>query len=146
MGAVFKKYRALVNPVQAVGLHPEKGNSIWEVYRETELMIDDEAKKEKVISIFRRQCRLPLYELEGTYKEFKAFDQAAWKAAKPEYDAAVLSERFSSFLTLQSMFIIVNTKSVDKYTLCSNVLTLFRASVIAIYIFCFENYYQILNF
>ena len=35
-------------------------------------MIEDESQKEKVISIFRRQCRLPLYELEGTYKEFKA--------------------------------------------------------------------------
>ena len=35
------------------------------------------------------------------------------------------------------MFRSVDTKSVDKYTLCSNVLTLFRASEIAIYIFFF---------
>ena len=69
----ISRFRSLCEKaIQAVGLHPEKGNSIWEVYRETELMIEDESQKEKVISIFRRQCRLPLYELEGTYKEFKA--------------------------------------------------------------------------
>ena len=72
----IKRFRSLCErAIQKVGLDPENGGAIWEVYRETELMIESEEKNEKVSNLFKRQCSLPIYQLEETYKEFKKFNQ-----------------------------------------------------------------------
>lgn len=72
----IKRFRSLCErAIQKVGLDPENGGAIWEVYRETELMIESEEKNDKVSNLFKRQCSLPIYQLEETYKEFKKFNQ-----------------------------------------------------------------------
>lgn len=71
-----------------VGLHPEKGAPIWEIYRETETALDGEDKKERVTKILRRQVALPLYDNEVAFKELKQIDGELWKKVKCDYDAA----------------------------------------------------------
>ena len=72
----LKRFRALCErAIQKIGIHPEHGAQIWEVYRETEKMIESDDKKEKIANLFKRQCSLPIYQLEETYKEFKQFNQ-----------------------------------------------------------------------
>ena len=73
-----------------VGLHPEKGAPIWEIYRETETALDGEDKKERVTKILRRQVALPLYDSEIAFKELKQIDSELWKKIKSDYDAAKL--------------------------------------------------------
>ena len=87
----LQRFRSLCErAITCVGLHPEKGSAIWEVYRETESILEGEDKKEKVNSIFKRHVSIPIYGIDATYKEFKTFDQAKWKEAKAGYDAATL--------------------------------------------------------
>jgi len=74
--------------ITQVGLHPEKGAPIWEIYRETETALDGEDKKERVTKILRRQVALPLYDSEIAFKELKQIDSELWKKVKSDYDAA----------------------------------------------------------
>uniref|UniRef100_A0A8C1MDT6 Spliceosome associated factor 3, U4/U6 recycling protein n=1 Tax=Cyprinus carpio TaxID=7962 RepID=A0A8C1MDT6_CYPCA len=63
----------------AVGLHMTKGASIWEAYREFEIVIlapsqeQQEllnAQLERIHTLFRRQLAVPLMDMEGTYAEY----------------------------------------------------------------------------
>uniref|UniRef100_A0A8C2E8B8 Spliceosome associated factor 3, U4/U6 recycling protein n=1 Tax=Cyprinus carpio TaxID=7962 RepID=A0A8C2E8B8_CYPCA len=52
----------------AVGLHMTKGASIWEAYREFEILLN--AQLERIHTLFRRQLAVPLMDMEGTYAEY----------------------------------------------------------------------------
>uniref|UniRef100_A0A672P3A7 Spliceosome associated factor 3, U4/U6 recycling protein n=1 Tax=Sinocyclocheilus grahami TaxID=75366 RepID=A0A672P3A7_SINGR len=61
----------------AVGLHMTKGASIWEAYREFEIVILStvqqellNAQLERIHTLFRRQLAVPLMDMEGTYAEY----------------------------------------------------------------------------
>jgi len=85
------KFRALCErAISAVGLDPENGASIWEVYRETEKMIESDDQKEIISKLYKRQVSLPIYQNDETYKEFKKFNQEAWKQSKSAYDKAIM--------------------------------------------------------
>uniref|UniRef100_A0A672T8E7 Squamous cell carcinoma antigen recognized by T-cells 3-like n=1 Tax=Sinocyclocheilus grahami TaxID=75366 RepID=A0A672T8E7_SINGR len=52
----------------AVGLHMTKGATIWEAYREFEILL--KAQLERIHTLFRRQLAVPLMDMEGTYAEY----------------------------------------------------------------------------
>lgn len=85
------RFRSLCErAISRVGLDPENGASIWEVYRETEKMIESDDQKEIISKLYRRQVALPIYQNDETYKEFKQFNQEAWKQTKSAYDKALM--------------------------------------------------------
>ena len=89
------KFRALCErAISSVGLDPENGASIWEVYRETEKMIESDEQKEIISKLYKRQVSLPIYQNDETYKEFKQFNQEAWKQSKSAYDKAIMKVGF----------------------------------------------------
>jgi len=71
----------------AVGLHAGKGALLWESYREFETALlslkgtpttEEQTKlynqqKERIVTLFRRQLRVPHLDMEGTFAEYKEF-------------------------------------------------------------------------
>ena len=85
-----------------------------------------------IIKSIRAEKRLSRVKPENISKNSKWKNQS--RNSSPDLS---VSSSYSPQCYLQSMIKSVNTKSVDKYTLCSNVLALFRASEIANSIFLY---------
>ena len=57
-------------------------------------MIESDDQKEIISKLYKRQVSLPIYQNDETYKEFKKFNQEAWKQSKSAYDKAIMKVRF----------------------------------------------------
>lgn len=69
----------------SVGLHPTKGQQIWQVYQMYEqMMVEFEEDKEKqlkrVFSLYQRQLSIPNIDLDNTYKEFQNWSSTLSKS------------------------------------------------------------------
>ncbi|XP_018494202.1 squamous cell carcinoma antigen recognized by T-cells 3 [Galendromus occidentalis] len=86
----FERARAIFEEAcNKVGLHVQKGSLIFEAYREFELAIyatmpdgaapddklakDKEKQRRKIVSLFKRQLSVPLFDMEKTLAELKEF-------------------------------------------------------------------------
>lgn len=90
VGQIFE--RALTS----VGLHPIKGQQIWEPYLIYEqMMVEFVPEKEKqlkrVLSLYQRQLSIPNMDLDNTYKAFEDWSQTVSQTyPKLEFDSAGL--------------------------------------------------------